>query len=565
MHGAWNGIRRMMEVIFSAHLGHGGAAWLLAAGMLASHAAGAVRTDVSVAYDPTTGGMRLQYTGTGSLSFQSLDLLSRGKGVVGTPTSNLLGLLTGATGTLPVADFRTFNNQASGVNGTYSQLSATSFQQSGFLTLSSSLPGTSNVWDFGRIAPTGWSQATVNATFVTDPDVAPNGSVNEGLGYFLFAQPSRSFELAQVVALPLPSSELTWAGGGPWSTSAVTWTSGTIPTTWDTTKTAVFSGTGGIVSVAAGVTASRGITATTTGYTLSGGTLSLTGASASATDNTISVATAATLALNLPLSGSTGFRKTGAGALVFNQASVISGTASIAAGTIRLANAQSLLAATLRPLAGGTATVAGQGLTTTVAGLDPNAGGLVDVGTGMVTVASGLSPANLVTALLAGRGNGTWNGTAGITSSQAKADLAINIQRSVGWLDNGDGSVSAAYAAPGDTNLDWRVDILDAANFVAGGKFNSGQPATWTEGDFNYDGIVDILDAAEFFATGLYNAGPYHPAPGMGGVVAVPEPTGLGTLAAAFGMLLIISPRLRRSTRVGLRPTWVPAPAASSR
>jgi len=302
----------------------------------------------------------------------------------------------------------------------------------------------------------------------------------------------------------------------------------------------VFSGTGGIVSVAAGVTASRGINATTTGYTLSGGTLSLTGASA--IDNTINVATVATLTLNLPLSGSTGFRKTGAGALVFNQASVISGTASIAAGTIRLANAQSLLAATLRPLAGGTATVVGQGLTTTVAGLDPNAGGLVDVGTGMVTVASGLSPANLVAALLAGRGNGTWNGTAGITSSQAKADLASTIQRSVGWLDNGDGSVSAAYAAPGDTNLDWTVDILDAANFLAGGKFNSGMSGSWIEGDFNYDGWVDILDAAEFLSTGLFNVGPYNAASSTAeNIISVPEPAALGTVLAAIGMLFIFS------------------------
>jgi hypothetical protein len=532
----------MMEVIFSAHLRHGGAAWLLAAVILASHAVGAVRTDVSVAYDPTTGNMRLQYTGTGSLSFQALDLLSRGKGAVGTPTSNLLGLLTGATGTLPVAEFRTFNNQASGVNGTYSQLSATSFQQSGFLTLSSSLPGTSNVWDFGRIAPTGWTQATVNATFVTDADVAPNGSVNEGLGYFLFAQPSRSFELAQVVALPLPSSELTWAGGGPWSTSAATWKSGTIPTTWDTTKTAVFSGTGGVVGVTAGVTASRGITATTTGYTLSGGTLSLTGASA--TDNTISVATTATLAVNLPLSGSTGFRKIGAGVLVLNQSNVISGTASIAAGTVRLANAQSLPAATLRPLAGGTATVTGQGLATAVAGLDPNAGGLVDVGSGLVTVATGLSSANLVTALLAGRGNGSWNGTAGVTSSQARADLAGSIPRTVGWLDTGNGSMTFAYAAPGDTNLDWSIDILDIGNFLALGKFDTGLPATWFEGDFDYNGIVDILDVAEFVSTGLYNAGGYNSA--SGAIAAVPEPSTLGLLGVGAGVVGLMAARRKR-------------------
>jgi hypothetical protein len=89
-----------------------------------------------------------------------------------------------------------------------------------------------------------------------------------------------------------------------------------------------------------------------------------------------------------------------------------------------------------------------------------------------------------------------------------------------------------AYAAPGDTNLDWSIDILDAANFLALGKFDTGAPATWLEGDFSYDGIVDILDAADFVATGLFNAGNYNTAPGSAGAVAaVPEPSVAALLA----------------------------------
>jgi hypothetical protein len=108
----------------------------------------------------------------------------------------------------------------------------------------------------------------------------------------------------------------------------------------------------------------------------------------------------------------------------------------------------------------------------------------------------------------------------------------------VGWLDNGDGSLTVAYAAPGDTNLDWSIDILDAANFLALGKFDTGAPATWLEGDFSYDGIVDILDAADFVATGLFNAGNYNTAPvSAGAVAAVPEPamgmTGIAVFACA--------------------------------
>jgi hypothetical protein len=115
----------------------------------------------------------------------------------------------------------------------------------------------------------------------------------------------------------------------------------------------------------------------------------------------------------------------------------------------------------------------------------------------------------------------------------------------VGWLDNGDGSVTFAFAAPGDTNLDWNVDILDAANFLAGGKFDSGTPATWNEGDFGYDGVVDILDAADFLSTGLFDAGNYNTAPGTAGIAAVPEPaTGIATLLA--GAVWLWAGRRRR-------------------
>jgi hypothetical protein len=97
-----------------------------------------------------------------------------------------------------------------------------------------------------------------------------------------------------------------------------------------------------------------------------------------------------------------------------------------------------------------------------------------------------------------------------------------------------------AFAAPGDTNLDWNVDILDAANFLAGGKFDSGLPATWVEGDFGYDGFVDILDAAEFLSTGLFDAGAYNPqATGAIGIAAVPEPSVWPLILACGGFLAV--------------------------
>jgi hypothetical protein len=201
-------------------------------------------------------------------------------------------------------------------------------------------------------------------------------------------------------------------------------------------------------------------------------------------------------------------------------------------------------------VAGGTGQVA-PFTSTSVASLDLTANGLVDVTSGALTIGSGLSAAQLVVELLEGRSGGSWTGTSGITSSVAAADVASSVPRAVGWLDNGNGSLTVAYAAPGDTNLDWSVDILDLANFLALGKFDSGQAATWLEGDFNYDGIVDILDAASFASTGLFNAGNYNTSPvTTGAIAAVPEPTGMaiavGGAIAAIGLA-----RRRRRWRDG--------------
>lgn len=221
-----------------------------------------------------------------------------------------------------------------------------------------------------------------------------------------------------------------------------------------------------------------------------------------------------------------------------------SGTTTVRQGTLQLANGAALATGKVVPVAGGTVTLA-SALQATVGGLSPNAGGIVDVGNGFLTVAAGLPAADMLVALAAGRGDGSWSGTSGITSSVAATSLAHSIPRTVGWLDNGDGSVTCAFAAPGDTNLDWSVDLLDAANFLALGKYDSGTPATWNEGDFSYDGVVDILDAADFFATGLFDAGVYNQAAVQSGpVAAVPEPA--ASLFVACAILRLMSPRLRR-------------------
>ena len=109
--------------------------------------------------------------------------------------------------------------------------------------------------------------------------------------------------------------------------------------------------------------------------------------------------------------------------------------------------------------------------------------------------------------------------------------------------------MTVAYAAAGDANLDWRVDILDIAHTLASGKFNSDLPASWREGDFNYDGLFDTLDIAELIVNGLYAAAPYHDVDPAAGVAVVPEPS-----AAALSALAICVASVMRMVGV-----WKPA------
>jgi autotransporter-associated beta strand protein len=236
------------------------------------------------------------------------------------------------------------------------------------------------------------------------------------------------------------------------------------------------------------------------------------------------------------------------GTLTLGDGGSVTGSTTVQAGVLQIANATALVSSPLTVVAGGTAQVAAS-LRTSVAGLDLSGNGLVDVTSGSMAVASGLSATDLVAEILEGRGDGTWTGTSGITSSVAAANVAQGTPRAVGWLDNGDGSVSFAFAAPGDTNLDWQVDVLDAANVIAAGKFNAGDPATWAQGDFNYDGVVNVLDAADFLTTGLYNQGFYNPPPAaVGAVAAVPEPTTWLLLAAGLTGVGVVG-RRRTATR----------------
>jgi hypothetical protein len=189
--------------------------------------------------------------------------------------------------------------------------------------------------------------------------------------------------------------------------------------------------------------------------------------------------------------------------------------------------------------AGARLAVAG-GSRAAVAGLDLRGG--VDVGVSGLTVAAGMADADIRLALSQGRGGGDWSSGVGVFSSAVAGALAAGQYRTVGWIRDGDGGVTFAFAAPGDTDLDGVVDVLDAANVLSGRRFDSGEAAIWSEGDFTHDGAVDVLDAAELLSAGLFDAGGYLPSPLA--VAPVPEPAGW-LLGLAAGALWVAAPRRR--------------------
>jgi hypothetical protein len=176
--------------------------------------------------------------------------------------------------------------------------------------------------------------------------------------------------------------------------------------------------------------------------------------------------------------------------------------------------------------------------------------GLVDVGLGGLTVTTGQTATGIVAAIIAGRTDGTWSGTSGITSSAA----ATQSERAVGWLNNGDGSFTVAFGAAGDWNLNGVVDFDDVVQFVSANLYDTGLPATWADGDYDYNGVVDFDDVVASVSANLFDTGPYNTAPGglaltgfggedhglmNGGFAAVPEPAtwllGAAGMACAAG------------------------------
>jgi len=143
-------------------------------------------------------------------------------------------------------------------------------------------------------------------------------------------------------------------------------------------------------------------------------------------------------------------------------------------------------------------------------------------------------------------------------------------------LEYGSGAVTVELfqAAVGDIDVDRRIDFNDVWTMLTAGKYNTAEPADWTEGDCSGDGVVDYNDVWALLTSGWYNQGPYAemsfdegddqmPSCIMGsafsaydGNAIVPEPGTAAMLAIALGLLLATRGRgrlrlCRKTRRVG--------------
>ena len=209
-------------------------------------------------------------------------------------------------------------------------------------------------------------------------------------------------------------------------------------------------------------------------------------------------------------SGTMGITKRGAGTLVLTAAATFTGSVVVEEGELVVRDVAALGSGRVDVRAGARLSLDVAAASVSLASLVLDALGRLDLGSGSITVAAGgFVEETLRQRLIAGRNDGTWDGGTGIVSRAAAASSG---DRSVGWMILDDGAARIAFSAPGDTNLDGTVDILDAANFMTAGTYNAGVAATWNTGDFNYDSTSDILDTADFLGFGLYDAGSYAPA-----------------------------------------------------
>ena len=222
-------------------------------------------------------------------------------------------------------------------------------------------------------------------------------------------------------------------------------------------------------------------------------------------DQIVSIAAGQTLTESGGRVGTAALIKRGGGTLVITGANAHSGGTIVEEGDLVIRDVGALGSGTLEVRAGARVTLdVGLGEVVLPAlVIEPL--GRIDLGAGRLSYASaGVSEATVRQMLVAGFNEGTWDGFSGFTSRAAIPGSG----RTLGYLI-ASGSITIAYDAAGDANLDGVVDIADMASFVANIDAPDLVEVGWNAGDFNYDGLVDQLDLSDFLGTGLFDEGYY--------------------------------------------------------
>jgi len=167
-----------------------------------------------------------------------------------------------------------------------------------------------------------------------------------GWGYFTTSEGSNP-PLNYFNRLPSPAGEMYWdndgapagsytttgaglGGTGTWNTTARKWYTGGAEVTWVAGNNAVFWGTPGTVTLAAGQSVNS-LTFKSNGYVLTASTLTLSGP-------TVSVDSGLTATINSVVSGAGGMVKSGGGVLTLTNANTYSGGTTIGSGVLNVMN-----------------------------------------------------------------------------------------------------------------------------------------------------------------------------------------------------------------------------------
>ncbi|GEM_PF-5911332 len=271
---------------------------------------------------------------------------------------------------------------------------------------------------------------------------------------------------------------------------------------------------------------------------IGGSTLRLTTTARGPSVRTVS--TGLTVADDTPFADTLVLVKRGAGTLVRGGSNPLAAGAVVEGGRLEVTSTDALGSGPLTIRAGATAALLADALALSALHLDD--GSSLDIGLCRLDIATGgITEAALRSLLINGQEDPV--SLPGIISHDAQlASLTI------GYVIAPDGSATVRIAAPGDTNLDGLVDMVDVVDFINTGLYDTPQASSWQSGDFNYDGITDALDVVEMLSHGLDDQGGYLPITGT--VAVVPEP-GAGALMA-MGIALAAAARCLAAG--GLRP-----------